>query len=91
MYYKRRINYDTLLNIANKCNEFSLQNFLVTADDLQQVLSKPTQQICQALNEIFIATTYTLEIKELKIFSDMIGFWHNRMKIDEDQCLEKVL
>ena len=54
-------------------------------------MSKPSQQIIQALNEILIATTYTQEIKELQINSEMIGFWDNRMKLDVDHCQKKIL
>ena len=54
-------------------------------------MSKPSQQIIQALKEILIATTYTLEIKELKINFLSMGFWDNRLKLDVDQCQHQVL
>ena len=90
MYSKNRRSYDALLKIAGKCDEFSLQHFIVTADDLEKVLTKPSQQMIQTLNEILIATTYTQEIKELKINFQSKGFWDSKLKLDVDRCQNKV-
>ena len=83
LYSQRLKSRDIILEIASYCDQFSLQNFFISQDEVGQVLKNPSPQVVKAFDNILIETPFTKQIITLDIAQDsrLISFWDKTFKL----------
>lgn len=75
-----------IFTIAGHCRQFSLAKELITQADLQKVLTQPTEQIIDALDQMMTQSEFCAQIHTLAIDQSMVSFESSQFKMGTKDC-----
>lgn len=67
LYSNNTKSRDLILDIASHCKYFSLSSVFISQQEVEKILQQPTPPVIAAFDNILIETSYTKQIKTLKM------------------------